>query len=261
MVIPVFNQLDVTQECITHLRRNTAGTVPLLIVDNGSNRETSNYLRTVADEYIRNEQNVGVIQSMNQAWTKISTPFVAFLHNDVMMLEGDWDQKVNRLLQILPRIGVAGFGGGNLVAANGGRSGFISNMEDAEVHGERLKADYVPSVVEDGFCLIVKKGLLEELGGIALDYQIHHFYDLDICLEAIYHGYNVATLNCKVRHLGGVTSVRPEFACFLESQSTTQMQIYLANQAVFTNKWGSRAPVMVDGEFYYTDAHGPIGRS
>lgn len=258
VVILVFNQLDVTKQCIEHLKGHSTGQPHLLIVDNGSNEETASYLQEVADTYIRNDQNTGVIDAMNQAWPLVSTPYVMYLHNDVLLVERGWDEKVTHLLSILPNIGVAGFGGADGVEASGFRYNFTSGMVNAEAHGRRITEEYIPSVVVDGFCLIIKRSLLEELGGIGVGYRIHHFYDLDICLDAIYHGYRVATFNCGVNHLGGVTSVRPDYFYYLQDLSTTDLAIHQGNSAIFASKWGNRTPVRVEGDFRYTDAHGPV---
>ncbi len=260
VVLLVFNQLENTRRCIDNLRRNSGPGLKILVIDNGSGPDTACFLEQASDQYVRNERNAGVITALNQAWPLVDTPYVAYLHNDAMILEPNWDRKISRLLRTIPAVGVAGFGGGDGVESNGLRHNFISSLVNAEAHGKRLTTEYMPSVVIDGFSLIVSRGLLAQLGGMALGYRLHHFYDLDICLEAIYQGYNVVTLNCKVEHRGGVTSAEPDYVHYLQNLSITDQEIHRNNQAVFSAKWGGRTPVLVEGEFHYVDAHGPISR-
>lgn len=258
VVILALNHGPLTRECVTILRTNASNPIHVLILDNGSTPEHASILQELADTYVALPTNVGVIPAMNVAWPLVTTPYVAFIHNDLMILEPDWDLRLNHVLQTVDHCGVVGVGGGSGVTTNGLRFNFISNMVNAEQHGSRLTVDHLPAVVEDGMCLVVAVKLLQELGGIGVDYKIHHFYDLDICLEAIYHGYKVLTLGLLVDHLGGETSVREDYNKFLTSVDSNDLKIHAVNMERFDAKWSTRFPIHVDANFNYTDKLGTI---
>ncbi|MFW5435053.1 glycosyltransferase family 2 protein [Paenibacillus apiarius] len=258
IVIPVMNQMEVTRECIAHIRSHSCGQLPILIVDNGSRAEYMDELRSLSDYYIRNEENIGVIPAMDQAWQVLDTPYIMYLHNDLFILEPEFDVRVNRILTEVPFVGVAGFGGAHSVNCVGVRTSFTSNLVDAESHGTRLLEDYAPSVVLDGMCLIVRKELIQLIGGLVNHFSIHHYYDMDICLEAIYRGYKVLTIGVPIHHLGSRTASQPEYAAWLGNKGLTDWDLFEMNRNRFVSKWGARQFVVVDSQFNYCDAHGPI---
>lgn len=259
IVILVMNQIEITRQCIAYIRALQSKPIPILIIDNGSDPIYSNELRHLGDGYIRNEQNLGVISAMNQAWPLIQTPFVMYMHNDVLVLEKHFDEKITAVLTHIPHVGAAGFGGGYMVDCRGTRNRFTSNLLDAEVHGTRMIAPFVPSVALDGLCLIIRKELLISLRGIAKEYTYHHFYDMDICLAAIYQGYKVVAINILHQHTGSMTSKRADYVKWLSERGMTDMELYEYNRGIFHTKWGHRGYVLVhEHHFLYHDRAGMI---
>ncbi|WP_195575987.1 glycosyltransferase family 2 protein [Paenibacillus sp. 1001270B_150601_E10] len=259
MVILVMNQIGMTRQCIRHVRACQSQHIPILIIDNGSDPEHVEELKSLGDGYIRNEQNVGVIPAMNQAWPLIQTPYVMYMHNDVFLWEPNFDRKITAVLTEVPYVGVAGFGGGSMVNCHGSRNFFTSNMLDAEVHGTRMKDTFVPSVSLDGLCLIIRKELLVKFKGIATEYTYHHYYDMDICLASIYAGYKVVAINVYHQHSGSMTSKRADYVKWLSDRGMTDMELYLYNRNIFYAKWGRKSWVLVDEkDFIYQDAEGLI---
>lgn len=258
IAILVLNQLDMTRQCIHYIRAYSSQHIPILIIDNGSSLEYKAELQALGDYYIRNEVNIGVIPAMNQAWQVLDTTYIMYLHNDLLILEPHFDVKINRVLAQVSSVGAAGFGGGHSMDCRGFRTSFTSNMINAEVHGTRMLQDYVPSVVLDGMCLIIRKELILEIGGIANQYPIHHYYDMDICLESIYRGYKVLTIGVYVHHVGSQTSSQSDYSTWLEQFGLTEMSLYGQNQIIFHQKWGHKQALSVDSQFNYYDANGPI---
>ncbi|MBG9736810.1 glycosyltransferase family 2 protein [Paenibacillus alvei] len=258
IAILVLNQMDMTRQCIQTIRAHSSQHVPILIIDNGSDPAYQEELRGLGDYYLRNETNIGVIPAMNQAWQLLDTPYIMYLHNDLFILEPHFDAKINRILAAIPYVGVAGFGGGHSVDCRGARTSFTSNMINAELYGTRMQQEFVPSVVLDGMCLIVRKELILEIGGIALQYPVHHYYDLDICLESIYRGYKIITINIAINHVGSQTSSQADYTLWLAQYGHTEHTLHGHNQQIFYQKWGHKQSVIVDSYFNYFDVNGQI---
>ena len=68
IIIPIWNQVESTKECIEYLINNTSFPYSLILVDNGSDRKTKEYLETLRDRatLIRNEKNEGFVKAINQ---------------------------------------------------------------------------------------------------------------------------------------------------------------------------------------------------
>ncbi len=153
---------------------------------------------------------------------------IACLHDDVEILEPGWDTKVRRAFERNPALGLAGFGGATGLGAldmydkpydpmSLARTGFRSNLEDAEVHGARsLLAERCATL--DGFSLIGRRTFWEgydraghmterpwtELDDLGLR---HHAYDLGVSALATRNGWEVWYCPVRCKHWGGRTAV------------------------------------------------------
>jgi hypothetical protein len=173
-------------------------------------------------------ENRGVIGSYEEAW-KADAPLqkewgeadiFAFIHDDVEMMEV-WSTRVYEQFED-PTVGVVGFGGAKLHGdpdiykkpyklVQLGRGDYYSNVSDAEVHGTQFAGEMEVAVL-DGFSLIVRRELLDKMGGWQPDkWPPHHCYDYRVCLEAHRHGYKVKLVGVRCHHHGGRTATTPRY--------------------------------------------------
>lgn len=142
---------------------------------------------------------------------------LAYFHDDLIIGERDWDVKVwNEFLD--PKVGLVGFGGAtghgspDLYKApyhysQLGRSNFLSNMNEAEVHGKRFTGSCDVAVL-DGFSMIVRTELLEQAGGWPVGKLDYIAYDYALCCLAHRFGYKIRLVGVECDHLGGRTYVQ-----------------------------------------------------
>lgn len=258
VVVPVLNQQELTQNFLNKLRETEGeAKLPLLIIDNGSDVPVRDYLQGLreGDFVIRNDENVGVLKALNQAWQflKNSTDYIFYIHNDVLIHEKGWDDKLMRVLfqnEYPFGIGVAGFYGAKGIGVPGIynapyqmhhliRLENVSNCVrmNAAVHGFRLirNGKEVEEVaVMDGFSLIVNTELLNKIGGFDRNYPPHHMYDNDICLEALNAGYRNIVIAMDAEHLGGRTDVGENWN---KPFNKEKHEIHADAHPVFYEKW------------------------
>lgn len=146
---------------------------------------------------------------------------LAFLHDDTIIREPGWAVRVLKEF-VDPTVGVVGFGGALVHGShdlykvpyrlqNLGRSLYLSNVDDAEVHGERFE-EACDVAVLDGFALVVRRELLSRAGGWpvaegALGPGGYIAYDYWLCAIAHRLGYRCRVVGVRCQHLGGRTSV------------------------------------------------------
>ena len=81
IVIPIWNQMDLTQRCVESVLRNTPGPIRLILIDNGSEPPTQEVLSRLRAEgrvpvsLIRNERNLGFIRATNQGIRACTAPW------------------------------------------------------------------------------------------------------------------------------------------------------------------------------------------
>jgi glycosyltransferase involved in cell wall biosynthesis len=115
IVIPVWNQLEFTRQCISALRRHTRRAFELVVIDNGSSDGTGDYLAGVSDmasvpvTVIANETNRGFPAAINQGLKAARGEYLVLLNNDVVVTEG-WLGQLIGLVDM--KRGTAGEGAG-----------------------------------------------------------------------------------------------------------------------------------------------------
>ena len=165
------------------------------------------------------EKNLGVVGSYQElSENPSSSDILCFLHDDVICREPGWDERVLAEFEN-PQVGVVGFGGAKWHGTSDlyktpyrldqlRRGDYMSNVDDAEVHGARFTGSTEVSVC-DGFALIVRRDLLDDAGGWrGLARGCDFFcYDYALCAMARRLGYRIRSVGIRCHHLGGRTSV------------------------------------------------------
>jgi len=138
---------------------------------------------------------------------------IAYVHDDVIVNEQDWDLRVLKEFED-PSVGLVGFGGASQHGSGDmykspyglcqlGRLYFCSNMRNAEQHGERMTG-VENSAVLDGFSIFVRRDVLVKAGGWPIGTPIGYFcYDMWISCMTRRHGYKIKTVGVACDHLGG----------------------------------------------------------
>src|SRR3990167_3358444 len=166
------------------------------------------------------ENNLGVVGSYERLYKESDkdTDVLIYAHDDVIMHEEGWDERILSAFND-PSVGVVGFGGAvrhgnpNLYKVpyhlpHLGRSGYFSNVDDAEVHGQRFTGACDVAVL-DGYVLAIRRVLLDRMGGWALLQRIgidFIAYDYAACALAHRFGYRCRVVGVRAHHLGGRTS-------------------------------------------------------
>lgn len=158
-------------------------------------------------------------QEITEAYQRIyegsKEPILAYLHDDLIIHEDGWDQRVLHEFEN-PKVGIVGFAGApghghpmmyeqayNACAL--GRVGFKSNMRNAEVHGARFTGSCEVAVL-DGMALFVRRELLDRCGGWPKmsESPIGYFcYDYWICCMAHRYDYTIRLVGVDCDHLSG----------------------------------------------------------
>lgn len=180
IVIPVWNQPQMTRRCIESILRCTKQPIRLILIDNGSEAPTREYLSRLEAEgpapvrLIRNEHNLGFIRATNQGIQAASAPWVCLLNNDTVVTSG-WLAEMIRAAESDPRIG--------LVNPTSNSLGFHAGSTPLEVYAEKFKAESgrwteLPTAL--GFCLLARKSLFDRIGMLDEGYGMGNFDDDDL---------------------------------------------------------------------------------
>lgn len=187
--------------------------------------------------------NRGVVQSYGDAYViNPDHQLIAYIHDDVEIKEERWAKRVRREFND-PTVGLVGFGGAKqhgaadiyktpYVLQQLGRTGYLSNVDDADTHGERF--DGVTDVaVLDGFALVVRRDVLDKAwlrtdptfyGGWPVDHLTFHGYDYYLCCMARRLGYRVRVVGVRCHHHGGRTSTTKQYQDWLAAKGISDVE-------------------------------------
>lgn len=181
------------------------------------------------------DDNLGVTGSLQWLYEHTTAPIIAYLHSDTEIFEQGWDARVLKEFDD-PSVGVVGFGGSiqhgeddiyklpyKLTQLR--RIGYMSNTTDAEIHGDRFVGSREVAVL-DGFALIMRRSLLDRVGGWPVQRYPFHCYDYWACVMAHKLDCSVRLVGIDCIHHGGATSTSPEGQAHWQSQGTTDAEIH-----------------------------------
>jgi GT2 family glycosyltransferase len=234
IVILTHNEWAVTKACLESIRLHTPEPYELIVVDNGSTDETSQSLKDQQDvKLIRNETNLGFPKGCNQGIEAASGDSVLFLNNDTVVTE-NWLKNLLRELYSDERVGMVG-PVSNYVSGQQQIPVKYHELSDldrfAKEHCEQHSGQWVSARRLVGFCLLVKRSVLNEIGLFDERFGIGNYEDDDLCLRALQAGYSLRIVyDSFVHHVGHVT-VR-------NITDVNFTQLLVQNKLKAAEKWG-----------------------
>lgn len=215
LVIPVFNKVEYTQQCLEKLREGTPESLyEVIFVDNASTDATAAFLAGLTGrvKVITNPENRGFVDACNQGAAVAEGRNLVFLNNDTAPLPG-WLEALVATVEGDPAVGAAGarlvYPDGRLQEAGGlvFRDGSGWNFGR---FGDPLDPAFnVPAEVDycSGAALMVRRELFERLGGFDRRYAPAYYEDTDLCFGLRSLGYKVMYCpTSTVIHFEGITA-------------------------------------------------------
>lgn len=213
IVVLCYNALACTERCVSSLLASTTGPYELILVDNGSTDRTLEYLRDVAEEHehcrlIANSENLGYAAGNNLGLAATRGEYVVLVNNDVVVTRG-W---LDRLLDAADRddkVGIVGpmtnnISGPQKLAQVDYDTRSLDGLEEfaAAVTASRagVSQPYWRAV---GFCILIKRAVIDRIGGLDERFGRGNFEDDDFCLRALLAGFETRLVaDCFVHHYG-----------------------------------------------------------
>lgn len=223
ILVPTKDQLPVLQRCIESLIEKTSyANYELLIIDNNSETpEAKGWLQGLEDlgseqiRVLRYPKPFNFSAINNFAAQQARGEYLVLLNNDTAIIQADW---LENLLNHAQRAEV-GIVGAKLLYPDGtlqhggvvlGLRGpadhpFLGEAGDAPGYMHRLLVDQNYTAVTAA-CLIIRKSLYDEVGGMdEEDFKVS-YNDVDLCIKARYAGYlTVWTPYALLMHEGSVS--------------------------------------------------------
>jgi GT2 family glycosyltransferase/tetratricopeptide (TPR) repeat protein/SAM-dependent methyltransferase len=253
IILVTHNQLEYTRLCIDSIRLRTDEPYELIVVDNASTDGTADYLRSLSGvKGIVNAENRGFPAAANQGIGLATGRQVLLLNNDCLVTSA-W---LRRLLQALYHDAGVGLVGPCSNCVSGEQQVPVTYDDDlmsldgfAWDWGKQHDVLRVDTDRLVGFCLLIHREVIDEIGLLDERFGVGCFEDDDYCLRALRAGFRaVIARDAFVHHFGGQTfrHSNVDFAALMRH-----------NQQLFRAKW--TAPEATDDHRRYAVRLAPGG--
>ncbi len=230
IVLPVFNGFTYVKDCVHSIFAHTEPDLyHLYILDDGSDAWTGERLAELASEKANvtlhiNPENLGFVKSCNLGMSMGKAPFVVLVNSDVVVPPG-WLGRMLRCAASDERIAsvnpLTNYASQISVAMPPGVDFLALDAWLAETRAGKI-SDVVTGV---GFCILLRRSALEDVGTFDERYGRGYCEDSDLCMRFTTRGYRtVVAEDVYVYHKG-----RSSFA--------DRDERYRKNRRIFDERW------------------------
>ena len=215
VIIPVFNALEFVKKLINSILQSAyRDNVKFIIINDGSNEETANYLENICNKYhfilISNQVNLGYCYSINKGLRYSKSKFKIILNSDTEVSK-DWIDYLllpfhNENIAITgPLSNAASYQSIPKVKDSEGWA--VNNkINDLENINEKLlknfQFDYPLLPIVNGFCMAIRNEVFVKIGYFDEDlFKKGYGEENDFCLRALDAGFLIAlNMHCYIYH-------------------------------------------------------------
>ena len=221
IIILTHNQIEYTKKCIDSIFEHTKEPFELIVVDNGSTDGTVEYLESEVRsqhpepriEIIKNKENLGFAAGNNQGIAEAKGDYILLMNNDIVVTSG-WLTRMIVCAERKPQIGIVGpvsnyVSGPQLVKeVNYDTSSLTGLTEFAREFSEQYTGQAKPFWRVVGFCMLIKRAVIEKIGGMDGRFGLGNFEDDDFNLRSTLAGFESWIADdCYVHHFGSRTFI------------------------------------------------------
>ena len=191
-----YDSLDYTKAFVKSIRKNTTLPYELIIVDNGSEPDTQQWVEDNSDQSIIFQENLGFAKGFNEGIKLAKGEFVMMANNDTEF-PPEWDKKLVDTMKKNPSAGIV-----SPVYTSGRKSAL--RVEPGEKILKIFPFRKYPSAVA---FLMRRDELISIFGGWTEEYEIASGEDADLCFSVWKAGYDILIdERVLIIHEGKVTS-------------------------------------------------------
>lgn len=239
IILVSWNEPEITRLALHSIHCHSHHPHRLIVVDNASDTETVSMLRQAEKSrcfgeltVIYNRENLGWIKALNQGLAVTQAPYVCVINNDVIV-GSHWLYHMIRTMEAHSEIGLANPQERKRIGGN--------RLEEINRCAKRLARRYAGRFIEidygSGFCLLIRRAVLQAIGGFDERYGMGYYEDEDFSRRAIEAGYIV------VRCLDALVVHHTSHSFGKDPERKRKVSEH--NRALYEARWGRHRHVLV----------------
>jgi GT2 family glycosyltransferase len=212
IIIVNYNGKDLIKDCLDSVLSQVFIDFELVIVDNGSTDDSINFIKSnFIDKRIKiveSDKNLGFAGGNNLGFKNTSGDYIVLLNNDTVV-DKDWLKYLYELINSDETIGIAQ----SLVITEGIPSRYYEKNGTVNLLGHNIMEvfnigeDSIGEIFQATGCsLIIRRSLLDDIGGLFLDEYFAYAEDTFLCFKVKFFGKRIMhTSKSLVQHRGNAT--------------------------------------------------------
>lgn len=194
IVIPAFNQAEITRQCVASIVANTVHPYQVILVDNGSDPPLAlSFSGQEKVRVVRSETNLGFAAGVNLGLAQAAGD-VVLLNNDTLVPEG-WLLRLHAVLHDAPDIGAVG-PMSNQVSGSQLIPGLTFSSQDEINRFARQRREAFGDAIRNvarlvGFCMLIRGEVVRKVGVFDEQFATGNFEDDDYCVRILRAGYRL----------------------------------------------------------------------
>ena len=188
IVIPVYNQMKMTIDCLRDVLQTCGTDIEVIVVDDCS-KEKINLMVTKlfpGVKVFKNDENLGFAKTVNRGIQESTGDYICLLNNDIRLPNANWLKAMIDSLQEF-----------DMTAPAGGRMDSNWNYITGEAKTRKDKFSYLV-----GWCLLMKRSVIDKIGLISEGFGKGFFEDVEYSYRARKAGLKLGiTEGTQVQHL------------------------------------------------------------
>jgi len=186
IIVPIFNQWEMTCECLDSIRANTTD-YELILVDNGSDPP-------FPGSTIRNETNLGFPAAVNQGIKAAKGDIIILLNNDTIVTP-HWAERLMAYLDTYSIVGpVTNYAAGEQNVSIPTYNDLVELYCEAEKWNIEHQGELIEVRFIIGFCMVFKKSLFDEIGEFDASLWPCSGEEIDFCMRVKEAGHRIAVV-------------------------------------------------------------------
>ncbi len=255
IVMLTFNELDYTRQCVNAIRKHTHCPHEIIFVDNGSTDGTRAYLDKLVKvnrhyRLIANDCNLGFAMGNNQGMAVARCDYILLMNNDLVVTPG-WLERMVACAEKNPRAGIVGpmsnsVSGPQQVKDVTYNLTNLSGLDDfAEKFAKSNAGRSKRFMRVVGFCMLIKRAVVDKIGGLDSRYGLGNFEDDDFSLRAALAGFESwMAEDCFIHHFGNRTFIGAKIDY---NESLTK------NWEIFKKKWNFPSDLQLGAKYNWVE--------
>lgn len=238
IIIPFVNQSESTLVTVHSILSNCSFAVKILLVDDGSSEKELEIIKKEFAQFnnvllLKNNYDHGFASAVNRGLIEVETDYIILANNDIVVTPGS----VERFIQLAntKEIGIIGCMSNNASGFQQVESCDYNCIEEmyefANKNNLNFKSKFINFPRVAFFFTLIKKEVIDRIGGLDERFNPGNFEDDDFCLRSNMAGFNtIVAQDVFIHHYGSKS--------FREEGFDKYKQILEINKQKFVEKWG-----------------------